>query len=147
MTPSSTGTVEDLATTEPVDRVMVRRPKTLPADASLTWAQDAFQDDHVHMLLLTRAGRLLGTLVRDDLPPPGTQGAALSWAMLAGRTVPPQATVAEVRQLLEGLGARRAAVTAADGTLLGLVCLNRRRTGFCSDAGVTSRRRGQARHG
>ena len=51
-----------------VGDVVVRLPKTLPPTLTVGQARAAFGDDHVHMLLVTDAGRLLGTLVRGDLP-------------------------------------------------------------------------------
>src|SRR3712207_2727563 len=48
--------------------VMVSRPKTLPADASVAAARAVLADDHVVMVLLTEVGVLRGTLLREDLP-------------------------------------------------------------------------------
>jgi hypothetical protein len=41
-------------------------------------------------------------------------------------------------------GRRRAAVTSADGRLLGLLCLKVSRAGFCSDQDVRARALGEA---
>jgi hypothetical protein len=41
-------------------------------------------------------------------------------------------------------GRRRAAVTSADGRLLGLLCLKASRAGFCSDQDVRARALGEA---
>ncbi len=121
--------------------VMLRHPKTLAADASIAQARAALSDDHVHMVLLTKGRRLVGTLTRTDLPQAETSGGALWWAILAGRTVSPDASTAMVQRLLIDHGIRRVAVVALDGSLLGLMCLKRRRTGFCSDADVEARSR------
>jgi hypothetical protein len=52
----------------------------------------------------------------------------------------PSATSADtVNKLLIERGLRRLAVIDHDGTLLGLMCLKRSRTGFCSDEDVASR--------
>lgn len=118
---------------------MLRHPKTLPAHTSITQARAALSDDHVHMVLLTEGRSLVGTLTRADLPSMGTLAPALSWSTLAGRIVSPDASTAVVHGLLVDRGIRRVAVVAADGSLLGLMCLNRRRTGFCSDADVEAR--------
>jgi hypothetical protein len=48
--------------------VVVRLPKTMGPRATVAEARAAFEDDHVHMLLLTDNGRLLGALVPGDLP-------------------------------------------------------------------------------
>ena len=66
-----------------VREVMLRRPKTLPAHASITQARAALSNDHVHMVLLTEGRRLVGTLTRTDLPPTGTLAPAMPWSTLA----------------------------------------------------------------
>jgi hypothetical protein len=82
---------------------------------------------------------------RDDIA--GCQApdaAAAPLGRLAGRTVPAGASLADVRQALTTTGRRRAAVTSADGRLLGLLCLKVSRTGFCSDQDVRARALGEA---
>ena len=129
-----------------VAEVMIRSPKSLPADASVADVRAALDDDHVVMVLLTEGLILRGTLLREDLPPGTPDGTpALSLSRLSGRTVAPgEPLIAVHRRLLED-GRRRLAVVDADGKLLGLVCLKRRHTGFCSDAGVAARAAGRAR--
>ncbi|WP_083970861.1 CBS domain-containing protein [Actinoplanes awajinensis] len=124
-----------------VREVMLRHPKTLPADASIVHARAALHNDHVHLVLLTEGRRLAGTLTRTDLPPPGTLGPALAWSTLVDRTVSPDTPTAVVHGLMISRGSRRAAVVTADGSLVGLMCLKQRRTGFCSDADVAARSR------
>ena len=120
--------------------VMLRRPGVAPVTASVGEVRAAFADDHVHMVLLVEAGRLRGTLVRADLERAASPaGPALDVASLEGRTVPPHADAEVVRQRLVRSGTRRLAVVDDDGTLLGLLCLKRRQTGFCSDADVAAR--------
>lgn len=121
-----------------VGDVVLKLPKTLPADISVAQARACFADDHVHMLLLTESGRLLGTLVRDDLRGQA-DGPALALTRLAGRTISAEAPAEEARQVLLSRGQRRLAVVDADGALIGLLCLKRRLTGFCSDADVAAR--------
>ena len=120
--------------------VVVRLPKTMGPRATVAEARAAFADDHVHMLLLTEGGRLLGTLVAGDLPGSGADDAPASdYATLEGRTVPPHLPAEEARQLLLSTGQRRRAVVDHSGRLLGLLCLKRRLTGFCSDDDVAAR--------
>jgi CBS domain protein len=128
-------------TQTPVREVMLRHPKTLSARASITQARAVLSNDHVHLVLLTEGRRLAGTLARTDLPPPGTLGPALAWSTLADRTVSPDTPTTVVHGLLIDQGIRRVAVVDADGSLLGLMCLKQRRTGFCSDADVAARSR------
>lgn len=119
--------------------VMVRHPKTLPASATVQEARDALADDHVHMVLLTDGGQLVGTVMPSDLPEEEVRGQAMSWATLAGRTVAPEEEVLVVQRMLVERGLRRVAVVDDSGALRGLMCLKRHRRGFCSDADVTSR--------
>ncbi len=120
--------------------VVVRWPKTMPPEATVAQARAALADDHVHMLLITAEGRLVGTLIRADLPPEvPDDGPAIQHATLAGRTVGPDVALEDARELLVSRGQRRLAVVAEDGSLLGLLCLKRKLTGFCSDADVAAR--------
>ncbi|GAB6985032.1 CBS domain-containing protein [Nocardioides pyridinolyticus] len=125
-----------------VHDVVVRLPKTLSRATSVAEARAAFDDDHVHMLLLVDDdARLLGTLVRDDLPDAEdeTPPAAMEHSVLRDRTVPPGVPAEAALQLLLSRGERRRAVIDQDGRLLGLLCLKRRLDGFCGDADVLAR--------
>jgi CBS-domain-containing membrane protein len=103
--------------------VVVRLPKTMGPRATVAEARAAFADDHVHMLLLTDKGRLLGTLVPSDLPASGAFDAPASgYATLDGRTVPPYLPAEDARQLLLSTGQRRRAVVDPSGRLLGILC-------------------------
>ena len=126
--------------------VVVRLPKTLPTDTSVAQARAAFTDDHVHMLLLTENGQLKGTLLRTDLPEhlDGAE-AALSHSRISGRTIPADTPAELARAILLACGQRRLAVIDANGFLLGLLCLQRRLTGFCSDADIAARAATDAR--
>jgi CBS domain-containing protein len=120
--------------------VVVRLPKTMSPQATVADARAALADDHVHMLLLTADGRLLGTLVARDLPASAADDAPASgYATLDGRTVPPHLPAEDARQLLLATGQRRRAVLDDSGRLLGLLCLKRPLTGFCTDADVAAR--------
>jgi CBS domain-containing protein len=124
-----------------VREVVVRLPKTLGPATSVAQARAALADDHVHMLLIIDGdGRLLGTLVRSDLPRSVDDSArALDHAVLRNRTIAPDVPAEAARQLLLRRGERRLAVVDGDGRLLGLLCLKRRLTGFCSDLDVRAR--------
>ncbi|RBY84936.1 CBS domain-containing protein [Blastococcus sp. TF02A-30] len=123
--------------------VMVHRPKVMPADVALREVVEVFADEHVVMLLLTDAGILRGTLLREDLPADASPtDRALPLSRLEGRVVGPDEPADTVFQRLLDTGARRLAVVDGGGTLLGLLCLKRRRNGFCSDAGIAARARG-----
>ena len=125
---------------ETVADVVVRRPKTLALTTTVGEARAEFADDHMHMLLLTANGFLLGTLVRGDLVAADSDAdLALVYAGLAGRTVPPTVNAEVMRRVLVSSGERRRAVVDRDGHLIGLLCQKRKQTGFCSDADVAER--------
>jgi CBS domain-containing protein len=121
--------------------VMLTTPVRHPPSATVREIRDFFRDDHVHAaLIVSPAGYLEAVVERDDLAGcrvPGTAAAPLG--RLAGRTVLADASLAEVRRTMTAAGRRRAAVTSADGRLLGLLCLKASRTGFCSDSDVRAR--------
>jgi CBS domain-containing protein len=125
---------------------MLTTPARHPLSATVGELRDFFRDDHVHAaLIVSPAGRLEAVVERADIA--GCQAldaAAAPLGRLAGRTVPAGASVAEVRQAMTTAGRRRAAVTSADGRLLGLLCLKASRAGFCSDQDVRARALGEA---
>jgi CBS domain-containing protein len=135
---SRSAEVEDLRG-RTVAEVMVTRPKTMERDASVGAVREVLEDDHVHMVLLTGGGVLCGTVVRTDLVDACDADPVLLRARLAGRTVAPHASAEAARRLLLARGERRLAVVDGEGALLGLLCLKRRRTGFCSDVDVRAR--------
>jgi CBS domain-containing protein len=140
-----------------VAEVMVTQPKSLPVDATAGEVLGVFDDEHVHMVLLVERGILRGTLERRDLPTDLWSDAArgrrrmhrpaLALATLSGRTVPPTMPVLEAWELLMARRSRRSAVVDERGALLGLLCLKRRLTGFCSDADVAARAAERDGHG
>ena len=120
--------------------VMVTRPKTLPAEASIGQVRAKFDDDHIVMVLLVEGDVLRGTLVRDDVPSDAAAVApALPLARTTGRTVLPSESADVVFRWLVDSGQRRLAVVDGGDRLLGLICLTRRRTGFCTDEGIAAR--------
>jgi CBS domain-containing protein len=133
-----------------VAEVMLRAPIVLAATDPVAEARAVLGSSHVHMVLLTASGRvgdpLLGTLVRDDLPAPGRcdGDSALAHARLVGRTVGADVTAEDARRAMRTAGTRRLAVVDHTGRLLGLLCLKRSGEGFCTDAGVQSRRAARA---
>lgn len=126
--------------TPAVAQAMIRRPKSIPHEATVGQARAAFADDHVHMLLLTEGDILRGTLVRGDLDSSMSPGAsALAHASLRGRTVAAGRPLRPVHIRMVRRGQRRLAVTDPRGRLVGLLCLKRHGNGFCSDAGIAER--------
>jgi hypothetical protein len=125
--------------------VMLTTPARHPLSATVGEIRDFFRDDHVHAaLIVSPAGYLEAVVERDDVA--GCQAldaAAAPLGRLAGRTVPAEASVAEMRQAMTATGRRRVAVTSADGRLLGLLCFKASRTGFCSHQDVRAHALGE----
>lgn len=112
----------------------------MPADATIGVVREQLADDHVHLVLLTEGTRLVGTLARDDVASTlADSEPARPHARLEGRTVPPTRPASWVLDDLRDRQLRRVAVVSDDGTLVGLVCLNRRGSGVCSDEGIAAR--------
>jgi CBS domain-containing protein len=119
--------------------VMIHRPKTLPATASVAEARAELLDDHVHLVLIVADDMLAGAVERIDLVGAPASAPVLEHAVLDGRTVAPTVAAEDARLLLLARGRRRLAVVDERGALVGLLCLKRRLTGFCSDADVAAR--------
>ena len=125
---------------ETVGEVMLRRPKRLPADATVGDVRALLTDEHVHMVLLVRRRRLAGTVIRadlDDAVQPHED--ALALARLDQRTVTPDTSLDEAHARMLAAGQRRRAVVDHHGHLLGLLCLKRTLDGFCRDRDVAAR--------
>ena len=128
--------------------VMLRRPKVLPARATILDARELLADPHVHLaLIVDEADALVGTVTRSDLDHPRARGSdagralATTLASLEGRTVRPEEAADAVLARMTAIGSRRLAVVSDDGGLLGLLCLKRTGRGFCDDDDVSSRAR------
>lgn len=121
---------------------MLTTPKTHGLEVTVSEAEDAFADPHVHMLLLTRDGELHGTLLRSDLRPQvDSRSPAIELAGLEGRTIGPDQLIDDAVLLLDRRQTRRLAVTDVDRRLLGLLCLKKAHRGFCNDADILARTR------
>jgi CBS-domain-containing membrane protein len=126
---------------ESVADAMVTCPTTHGLDTAVDEIRAFFADDHVHMALIVAAGqRLVTTIERADLPasssglPP-----AAELGTLTGRTVSPSAALDAVTAALLRDRRRRLAVVDDRGRLLGLLCLKKSCTGYCSDGDVRER--------
>jgi CBS-domain-containing membrane protein len=120
---------------------LITIPKTHGPDARLEDIQALFENDHVHIALIVAPdGRLITTIERSDLIVP-TSSATLvgDLGTLTGRVVGPSAALDTVTALLLREGRRRLAVVDDTGRLLGLLCLKKDRSGYCSDEGIRAR--------
>lgn len=127
---------------ETVADVMVRHPNLCHEDSTAGDVRHLFTDDHVHAVLITSGTRLLTVIDRADLGPETADSApAARLGRLSGRVIAPTAQTDIALQQMIAVGRRRLAVLGPDGTLLGLLCLKRSGTGFCSDENVRRRQR------
>jgi CBS domain-containing protein len=125
---------------------MLTTPDRHRPSATVGEIRDFFRDDHVHAaLIVSPAGRLEAVVERGDIGEgQADDAAAAPLGRLAGRTVPPRASLAEVHRAMIATGRRRAAVVSDDGQLLGLLCLKASQAGFCSAQDVRARAPGAA---
>jgi predicted transcriptional regulator len=125
---------EDVADLRVAD-VMVRRPKTLPAGASVAELREHFTNPRVRTALLADDGRFEGAVAPEDLPD-AADGSEPARAY-ARRDVPavgPDATMAEALAQMDSRHDHRLIVLDHDGaTLIGLLCLDRSGASFCVD--------------
>jgi CBS domain-containing protein len=120
---------------------MVTRPSVHGPSATVAQLRAFFTDDHMHAALLAEGSELIGVVERPDLTPDlGDDALARTIATLDGRTIRPDVRARDALEAMKCAGRRRLAVVGDDGSLLGLLCLNARGDGFCSDADVRSRR-------
>jgi hypothetical protein len=125
---------------------MITWPSTHAATCSLGEIARYFRDDHVHMALITAAdGFLVTTIIRSDLGGqlPGWIPAA-EFGTLAGRTAGPADDLTAAAVRLTSTLQRRLAVVDDAGRLVGLLCLKKNGSGFCSDENIRQRREASA---
>jgi CBS domain-containing protein len=132
---ANTKVAYDDAAGQSVGDVMIRRPKTLPLDATVGDVRALFENGSVQTGLLVDDGRFRGAIERPDVP--GTvrdDAPAIDFAVTPTATVHPDTPMRDAMALLDAESTRRLVVVdKADGeTLRGLVALNSSRSGFCS---------------
>ena len=112
---------------------MVRRPKTLPAEATVADARKALEYERVKLLLLVDGDRFVATV---SAVPSGAEPhePAMTYADADPPMVAGDASVGRALELLEHRPNGRLVVVDDEQTLLGLVCLTSDGTEFC---GVT----------
>lgn len=118
-----------------VEDVMVRRPKTLPADSTVAELRAHFENPRVRAALLADEGRFAGAVAPEELPD-AAEGSrpARDYARLDVPTVGPGAAIADALALMDRLGDHRLIVLGDDGSsLVGLLCLDRTGASFCVD--------------
>ncbi len=110
--------------------VMVRRPKTLAADATVADARSALAHSSVKLLLLVDGGRFRGAVseIPADADP---RDAALTYADAEPPITRAEVTVSSALDRLEHKPSGRLVVLDDQEMLLGLVCLTTDGKGFC----------------
>lgn len=129
-----------------VGEAMLRNPTVHPAALTIGTARAAFDaSPKTHMLLLLHDRVLVSTVIRADVEGDiDPEAPAVDAGSLEERTVGPDALLAPAHADMRNRGVRRLAVVDESARLLGLLCLKRSRTGFCTDHGVAEMRRVQA---
>jgi CBS domain-containing protein len=122
------------AAEQAVADVMIKRPKTLPASATVADVRALFENGSVQTGLLVDDGRFRAAIERPNLPDdaPG-DAAAIDFAVTPTAIVHPATPMRDAMALLDAENSRRLVVVdEEDGeTLRGLVALNSSRSGFC----------------
>ncbi len=123
---------------------MISCPKTHGVEATVDDIRALFEDEHVHMALIVAAGRrLVTTIERPDIPArSAARSPAAELGMLAGRTAGPAQALEAVTAGLLRERRRRLAVVDDCGRLLGLLCLKKDGSGYCSDDNIRQRQGG-----
>ena len=108
-----------------VERVMLRRPKTLPTTATLGEVRRLFTNQSIRAALLVDGPRYVSMVVRADIPAAaGDAEPALGHGNPDAPKVPPDTVVRDAVALLDDATENRIVVLDEDGeTLRGLVCL------------------------
>jgi hypothetical protein len=126
---------------------MITQPKTHGPEVRLEEIRGFFRDDHVHMALIVASdGQLLTTIERPDVPLTGGDPEPIAkLGTLAGRTSGPADSLHSTTARLLRAKRRRLAVVDDSGRLLGLLCLKKSGTAYCSDEGVQARAQDHSR--
>jgi CBS domain-containing protein len=116
-----------------VGDVMIRKPKTLSADASVSEVRLAFERPNTRTVLLADGERFVGAIERGGLADEAPSDApALDYVEPEPLTASPATPMIDAIRLLDGREEPRLIVLDEDGrTLRGLLCGNRTATGFC----------------
>jgi CBS domain-containing protein len=115
--------------------VMLREPRAVDPTTTVAEARATFENPRVRLLLVARGDRFLGAVRREDVGPEVADDATLEQLATAdGALVRPDDPVDRAVELLDAEQADRLPVVSGEGTLVGLVCFNRKHGHFCVDA-------------
>lgn len=114
--------------------LMLREPKTLSAEASVAEVREQLASPKVQMVLLADGGTFKGAVT--DVPAGASpRERALAYADAEAETISPHASADEAFERAAASPTRRVIVLDEEQGLLGLLCLNPSRTGFCQAPG------------
>ena len=120
-----------------VGEVMLGRPKTLAADATVAELRQLFENGSVRTALLVDGPRFVGAVERDDLPAGAADGQpARAFAHDDdGERARPDQRVRDVIAKVDSSREGRLVVVDENGSLQGLLCLSGIEGAFCSGNG------------
>lgn len=125
---------------------MLPTPTVLGPAATVADVRTFFLRERVHLAIVAADdGTVLTTLVREDVAGVDDTASAVDVGRWHDRWVAPGESVEPVRERMVRDGVRRLVVVDEDRRLLGLLCLKRRLTGFCSTDDVAARRGDRSR--
>lgn len=113
--------------------LMLTRPKTLTAAASVAEVRELLDNPKVQMVLLAD-GRTFKGAVTHVPPDASPRDRALDYVDGDAETISPHASADEAFERAAASPNRRVIVLDDADNLLGLLCLNQSRTRFCQDA-------------
>ena len=110
--------------------LMLRDPKTLTAEASVAEARELLANPKVQMVLLADGSAFKGavTHIPDEASP---RERAVDYVDTDTEVISPDASDDEAFERTAASPNRRVIVLDENGSLLGLLCLNKSRTDFC----------------
>lgn len=117
--------------------LMLREPKTLAGDASVAEVREQLANPKVQLVLLTDGRAFRGAVTELPVEAAATER-ALAYAEQDPETIAPDASEDEAFARAAASPNRRVIVLDDDQNLLGLLCLNQARTGFCRAPGSSA---------
>ena len=118
-----------------VEDVMLREPRAVTPETTVAAARETFENPRVRLLLVARGDTFLGAVTREGIDADVADDATLGQlAGTGGALVRPEDPVARAVELLDAEQTDRLPVVTGEGTLVGLVCFNRKHGHFCVDS-------------